>query len=73
MSKIMRRKPKPIKTRRRKLKKGKLEPLEIRPDAAGIDVAATELFVAVPPDKDSESVRSWPQARRHGSPYPGQG
>jgi transposase len=59
MSKIIRRKPKPIKTRRRKLKKGKLEPLEIRPDAAGIDVAATELFVAVPPDNDSESVRSF--------------
>jgi transposase len=43
--------------RRKKLKKGKLEPLRIREDAAGIDVGATELFVAVPPEKAQESVR----------------
>jgi hypothetical protein len=41
----------------RKLKKGTLEPLRVREDAAGIDVGATELFVAVPPEKDSEPVR----------------
>jgi transposase len=42
---------------RRKFKKGKLAPLQIRQDAAGIDVGATELFVAVPPEKDAEPVR----------------
>ena len=41
------------------LRKGKLEPLRIRQDAAGIDVGATELFVAVPPEKDAEPVRSF--------------
>jgi transposase len=30
------------------------------PDAAGIDVGASELFVAVPADRDPESVRSFP-------------
>jgi transposase len=42
---------------RKKLRKGKLEPLQIRQDAAGIDVGSDELFVAVPPEKDAESVR----------------
>jgi transposase len=42
---------------RRKFKKGKLEPLQIRTGAAGIDVGATELFVAVSPDQDPEPVR----------------
>jgi len=42
---------------RRKLKKGTLEPLRVREDAAGIDVGATELFVAVAPEKDSNPVR----------------
>jgi hypothetical protein len=49
---------------RRKFRKGKLEPLQIRQDAAGIDVGATELFVAVPPGKDAESVRSFPTFTR---------
>ena len=30
------------------------------PDAAGIDVGASELFVAVPADRDPEPVRSFP-------------
>jgi hypothetical protein len=42
---------------RKKLRKGKLEPLQIRQDAAGIDIGSEELFAAVPPEKDSESVR----------------
>jgi transposase len=42
---------------RKKLKKGKLEPLQIRQDAAGIDIGSDELFAAVPPEKDIESVR----------------
>jgi len=29
----------------------------MQPDAAGIDIGAEEVFVAVPPDRDTESVR----------------
>jgi transposase len=32
----------------------------MRPNAGGIDVGATEIFVAVPADRDAESVRSFP-------------
>jgi transposase len=32
----------------------------MRPDAAGIDVGATEIFVAVPVDRTAENVRSFP-------------
>jgi transposase len=32
----------------------------MRPNAAGIDIGATEIFVAVPPDRDAEKVRSFP-------------
>src|SRR5262249_28269143 len=32
----------------------------MRPNAGGIDVGATEIFVAVPADRDSDSVRSFP-------------
>jgi transposase len=32
----------------------------MRPDAAGIDIGATEIFVAVPPDRAAENVRSFP-------------
>jgi transposase len=32
----------------------------MRPDAAGIDIGATEIFVAVPADRASENVRSFP-------------
>jgi transposase len=32
----------------------------MRPDAAGIDIGATEIFVAVPPDRAEENVRSFP-------------
>jgi transposase len=30
------------------------------PDAAGIDIGATEIFVAVPADRAAENVRSFP-------------
>src|SRR5262252_337046 len=33
---------------------------EMRPNAGGIDIGATEVFVAVPADRDTESVRSFP-------------
>jgi hypothetical protein len=29
----------------------------LNPDAAGIDIGATEIYVAVPPDRDAESIR----------------
>jgi len=32
----------------------------MRADAAGIDIGATEIFVAVPPDRAVENVRSFP-------------
>jgi transposase len=32
----------------------------MRPDAAGIDIGATEIFVAVPADRAGENVRSFP-------------
>jgi transposase len=32
----------------------------IEPNAAGIDVGATEIYVAVPPDRDPQPVRSFP-------------
>lgn len=48
-------------TKRRK-KTGDLPVLH--PDAAGIDVGASELFVAVPADRDSEPVRSYPTFTR---------
>lgn len=44
---------------RKKLKKGTLEPLRQREDAAGIDVGAEEMFVAVPPHSTDEPVRSF--------------
>ena len=31
----------------------------LHPDAAGIDIGAQEMFVAVPPDRDADSVRSF--------------
>jgi transposase len=32
----------------------------MRPNAGGIDIGATEIFVAVPADRDDETVRSFP-------------
>jgi transposase len=32
----------------------------MRPNAGGIDIGATEIFVSVPADRDAESVRSFP-------------
>jgi hypothetical protein len=46
-------------TKRKTEMKGRLEPLQIRTDAAGIDVGATELYVAVPPEKDARPVRTF--------------
>jgi transposase len=32
----------------------------MHPNAAGIDIGATEIFVAVPPDRDLQTIRSFP-------------
>lgn len=43
---------------KRKTKKKKPAVLPVlNPDAAGIDIGATEIYVAVPPDRDAEPVR----------------
>ncbi len=44
---------------RRPKKKVQTQPVIFQPDSAGIDIGATELFVAVPPDRAAESVRSF--------------
>jgi transposase len=44
---------------RRPKKKVQTQPVVFQPDSAGIDIGATELFVAVPPDRAEESVRSF--------------
>ena len=48
------------KTRRKKPRKLERNLPVMRPNAGGIDIGATEIFVAVPADRDSESVRSFP-------------
>jgi transposase len=40
-------------------KKVQTQPVVFQPDSAGIDIGAAELFVAVPPDRAEESVRSF--------------
>jgi hypothetical protein len=42
---------------RKKIRKSKKVGAVLNPDAAGIDIGATEIYVAVPPDRDSEPVR----------------
>jgi transposase len=44
---------------RRPKNKVQTQPVIFQPDSAGIDIGATELFVAVPPDRAEESVRSF--------------
>jgi transposase len=48
------------KPKRRKHRKLDRSLPEMRPNAGGIDVGATEIFVAVPADRDADSVRSFP-------------
>ena len=36
----------------------------LHPDAAGIDIGANELFVAIPPDRDTDAVRSFATSHR---------
>jgi transposase len=42
-----------------KRKRGQLPPLQMRPDAAGIDIGSQEIAVAVPPNCDPEPVRTF--------------
>lgn len=47
-------------TRKRKQKEKKAPELPVlNPKAAGIDIGATEIYVAVHPDRDPEPVRSF--------------
>src|SRR5262245_14592352 len=48
------------KAKRRKHRKLDRSLPVMRPNAGGIDIGATEVFVAVPADRDSDSVRSFP-------------
>ena len=49
------------KHRQKKMKAGKVDALEqINHNAAGIDIGAGEVYVAVPPDRDEDNVRSFP-------------
>ncbi len=48
------------KTKKRKQRKLDRSLPAMRPNAGGIDIGATEIFVAVPADRDTESVRSFP-------------
>jgi transposase len=48
------------KKRKMRATKGANEMPILRPNAAGIDIGATEIYVAVPPDRDSEPVRAFP-------------
>jgi transposase len=48
------------KPKRRKHRKLDRSLPEMRPNAGGVDVGATEIFVAVPADRDPDSVRSFP-------------
>jgi transposase len=48
------------KTKRKKPRKLERTLPVMRPNAGGIDIGATEIFVAVPADRDAESVRSFP-------------
>jgi hypothetical protein len=46
---------------RKRVSKSKKVALPIlNPNAAGIDIGATEIYVAVPPDRDTEPVRMFP-------------
>jgi len=48
------------KPKKRKYRKLNRSLPTMRPNAGGIDIGATEIFVAVPVDSDTESVRSFP-------------
>jgi transposase len=48
------------KKRKSKAARGTSELPVLRPNAAGVDIGATEIFVAVPPDRDPEPVQAFP-------------
>ena len=48
------------KTKKRKHRKLDRSLPVMRPNAGGVDIGATEIFVAVPADRDTESVRAFP-------------
>ncbi len=50
--------------RRRRSNTGNVQLRVVQPNAAGVDVGADEIFVAVPPDRDPQPVRSFPTFTR---------
>ena len=46
------------------------EPLMIHPDAAGIDIGATEIFVAVPTARDATRSGAFQRSRKTSTPSP---
>src|ERR1700689_782389 len=46
-----------LKTMAKRREKRERRSVEGEPDAAGIDIGAEEIYVAVPPDRDEESTR----------------
>jgi transposase len=46
----------PRKSKSKSRSSGRMLPI-MHPDAAGIDIGAEEIFVSVPPDRDTDSVR----------------
>src|SRR5882672_10503822 len=57
VSRLGPRPPHKEKTMAKKREKRECRAVVLEPDAAGIDIGAEEIFVAVPPDRDEESVR----------------
>lgn len=50
--------------RRRRSNAGNVQLHVVQPNAAGVDVGADEIFIAVPTDRDSDPVRSFPTFTR---------
>jgi transposase len=50
--------------RRRRSNPGNVQLRVVQPNAAGVDVGADEIFVAVPTDRDPQPVRSFPTFTR---------
>src|SRR6202163_1121423 len=57
VSRLGPRSPHKEKTMAKKREKRECKAVVLEPDAAGIDIGAEEIYVAVPPDRDEESVR----------------
>ena len=57
VSRLGPRSPRKEKTMAKRREKRECKAVVLEPDAAGIDIGAEEIYVAVPPDRDEESPR----------------